>query len=71
MRVLSFKVAITIMCKGPLEEKYRCKYDQCVGGYKYYNISNNQTFPNMISNLFIIKPFNNDIPSESGSPLNL
>ena len=25
IRVLSFKIAVTIMCKGPLEEKYRCK----------------------------------------------
>ncbi len=26
LRVLSFKVAVTLMCKGPLEEKYRCKF---------------------------------------------
>ena len=26
VRVLSFKLAIAILCQGPLEEKYRCKF---------------------------------------------
>lgn len=27
IRVLSFKVGLVLLCKGHLEEKYRCEYD--------------------------------------------
>ena len=26
VRVLSFKIAIAVLCQGPLDDKYRCKY---------------------------------------------
>ena len=64
IRVLSFKVAITIMCKGPLEEKYRCKL--------HVTLCRRLQVTNIISicspNMKILrtcdvihKPFNNDI----------
>ena len=28
VRVLSFKIAIAVLCQGPLEEKYRCEYNR-------------------------------------------
>ena len=27
IRVLSFKIAIAVLCQGPLEEKYRCEFN--------------------------------------------
>jgi hypothetical protein len=33
VRVLSFKLAIAVLCQGPLEEKYRCEFQMNVSEF--------------------------------------
>ena len=47
VRVLSFKIAIAVLCQGPLEEKYRCEYFcaiQCGQDFELLETSEKATF---------------------------